>query len=389
MTQIHLTRRRFLQGLGMFTLSAAMPLRFAYAATPGDKRLLLVILRGAMDGLAAVVPYADHSYADARGAMAMPQTSEALLNLDNFFALNAALSPLLPLYQNKEMLILHAAATPYRDRSHFDAQDLLENGSDKAHGMSTGWLNRALASMQGAAALALGPSVPLVLRGDARTTSWAPATLPAVDDDFLNRVMHMYQADPLLMNAVNEAQGMQGADMAGGGARGPKAFVGMMKKAAEFMRDARGPRVGAIDIGGWDTHANQGLQSGRLANTMKILAEGLTTYRSNMGAAWKDTAVLVVTEFGRTVKGNGTGGTDHGTAGVAFLLGGGVNGGRVAGDWPGLARLYEDRDLMPANDLRGLLKGTLATHLQLDGTLLSTQVFPGSNGVPPLTGLFS
>lgn len=389
MTQMHLTRRRFLQGLGMFTLSAATPLRFAYAATQGNKRLLLVILRGAMDGLAAVVPYGDRSYADARGKMALPQTADALLNLDNFFALNAALAPLHPLFQSKEMLILQAAATPYRDRSHFDAQNLLENGSDKANGMSSGWLNRAVASMQGTPALALGPSVPLVLRGNARTTSWAPATLPAVDEDFLNRVLHMYQNDALLMNAVHEAQGMQGSDMEGGGGRGPKAFVGMMKKAAEFMREANGPRIGAIDMGGWDTHANQGLQTGRLVNNMKILADGLTSYRTAMGDAWKQTAVLVVTEFGRTVKGNGTGGTDHGTAGVAFLLGGGVNGGRVVGDWPGLARLYEDRDLMPANDLRGLLKGTLTGHLGLDGSLVSSQVFPGSNGAPPLTGLFS
>lgn len=383
-----LTRRMFLQGMGVLPLAAALP-RFAYAATPDDRRLLLVILRGAMDGLAAVVPYGDPAYADARGAMTMPQNDTALLKLDGFFALHAALSPLMPLYQNKELLLLHAAATPYRDRSHFDAQDLLENGSDKAHGINTGWLNRATATLPGTAqALALGPAVPLVLRGDARTTSWAPSLLPAVDEDFLSRVLHMYAQDELLMNAVKEAQTMPGADMAGGTGRGPKAFVGMMKKAAEFMGVAGGPRIGAIDIGGWDTHANQGLESGRLANSMKLLAEGLTSFRSGMGNAWKQTAVLVVTEFGRTVKGNGTGGTDHGTAGVAMLLGGSVNGGRVAGDWPGLAHLYEGRDLMPANDLRSLLKGTLAAHLRIDDSLLASQVFPASNAAAPMTGLF-
>lgn len=383
-----LSRRHFLQGLGMFTLAASMPLRFAHAATASDKRLLVVILRGAMDGLAAVVPYGDRAYADARGAMALPQNADTLLNLDGYFALHSALAPLLPLYQQKEMLILHATATPYRDRSHFDAQDLLENGTDKAHSLSTGWLNRAVSAMHGShPAIALGASVPLVLRGDAKVTSWAPSLLPDVDEDFLSRVMHMYQNDPLLMNAVTEAQAMKDSGDSNI-KRGAKAHIDIMKKVAGFMSPANGARIAAINMGGWDTHANQGLGSGRLAGNLKILAEGLTAFRLGMGDTWKNTAVLAITEFGRTVKGNGTGGTDHGTAGVAFLFGGSVNGGQVIGDWPNLSRLYEDRDLMPANDLRGLLKGTLAQHLRINETLLSNKIFPNSSNVPAIKNLF-
>ena len=392
-----ISRRTFIKQLGAGMVCAAMasalPARFAFAAAPGSKRFLVVILRGAMDGLVAVVPFGDKAYADIRGSMALPQDAGTLINLDGFFALHHSLKPLATMFQSKELLILHAVATPYRERSHFDAQDLLENGSDKPHGLSTGWLNRAIAAMgTPPEALAVGPAVPLMLRGSAKVTSWAPSTLPEADEDFLTRVMQMYEHDPLLMNALASAQEMRDMGDAGmggmGSARGPRAFIAMMKKAASFMNTATGARIGTVEIGGWDTHAHQGLGTGRLANNFDILAQGLDAYRQDMGAAWKDTAVLVVTEFGRTVKGNGTGGTDHGTASVAFLLGGNVNGGRVIGDWPGLSSLYQDRDLMPANDLRALLKGTLHQHLGIAPTQLDASIFPGSREAGEFGGLF-
>jgi uncharacterized protein (DUF1501 family) len=205
--------------------------------------------------------------------------------------------------------------------------------------------------------------------------------LPDVDEDFLSRVMHMYQSDPLLLQALTSAQGMRGVGGSVEGGRGPKAFIGMMEKAAAFMSAPTGARVGTIELGGWDTHANQGLEKGRLASNFSILADGIAAYKKAMGAAWAHTAVLVVTEFGRTVKGNGTGGTDHGTGSIAMLLGGGVSGGRVIGDWPGLSRLYENRDLTPANDFRGLLKSTLNQHLNIQDAALDQQIFPGSNGI--------
>jgi uncharacterized protein (DUF1501 family) len=387
------SRRRLLgamgAGAGLVLCGSAFPLRLSFAATPGGKRLLLVVLRGGLDGLAAVVPYADPSYGDARGNMAMTPSPESLIDLDGHFALHGSLAPLAPLYRNKELLILHAAATPYRDRSHFDAQDMLECGGVTPHALHTGWLNRAVEDLSPSQdAIAIGPAAPLVLRGQAKVETWAPSILPDVDEDFLTRVMSMYRADPLLGEALAGARDMRGMGD-GGDARGPKAFVAMMRQAAAFMAPETGPHIGAIDIGGWDTHANQGLGEGRLPRNLALLAEGLTAFREDLGAAWHDTAVLAVTEFGRTVRGNGSNGTDHGTASVAFLLGGAVNGGRVIGDWPGLAKLYEDRDLTPANDLRGLLKGTLTGHLALDEDLVSRQVFPDSEAVHPIGGLFA
>jgi len=381
-----ISRRKFIKHTGsagaLALASALWPMRFAFAETPHENRLLVVILRGAMDGLAAVVPYADRAYADVRGAMALPQNAATLIQLDGMFAMHTALKPLTELYQQKQLLILHAAATSYRDRSHFDAQDLLENGSDKPHALTTGWLNRAVLVLpKSQEALAIGSSVPLMLRGQAKVGSWAPSVLPDVDEDFLSRVMHMYQSDPLLLRALTSAQDMRGVGGSVMGGRGTKAFIGMIEKAAAFMSAPTGARIGTIELGGWDTHANQGLEKGRLANNFSILADGLVAYKKAMGAVWAQTAVLVITEFGRTVKGNGTSGTDHGTGSIAMLLGGGVSGGRVVGDWPGLSQLYEDRDLMPVNDLRGLLKSTLNQHLGIQDTVLDQQIFPGSNGI--------
>jgi uncharacterized protein (DUF1501 family) len=389
MTEHSDSRRRFLATTGLLGLGGVLfpyPLR---AASADDRRLLVVILRGGLDGLAAVVPYADRDYRGARGDVAMPEDDAALIDLDGHFALHASLAPLAELYRRRELLIMHAAASPYRERSHFDAQDVLESGGLQPHRPASGWLNRAAAALHPeAASLAIGPAIPLVLRGDAPVTSWAPSILPSVDEDFLTRVMHMYEGDALLSAALAEARRLElGDGMDGGRMRGRRAFVPMMERTAAFMRAVGGPRLAAIDMGGWDTHANQGREKGRLANNLELLGEGLAAYRRDMGAAWASTAVLVITEFGRTVHANGSGGTDHGTASVALLLGGGVAGGRIVGDWPGLARLYEGRDLLPANDLRALLKGTLAAQLGLDVHTLDEWVFPASGGVPPVQGL--
>jgi uncharacterized protein (DUF1501 family) len=389
----YLSRRQFMQGLSIGTGAlwlATSPLRFAYANTPKNKKLLLVILRGGMDGLAAVVPYGDKFYADARGKLAMPQTGDSLIRLDDMFALNVALTPLANFFHAGEMIILHATATPYRNRSHFDAQDLLENGGSKAHEFSTGWLGRALAETGNTSgkAVSISPAIPLVLRGEAKVTSWAPSILPDVDEDMIGRVQHLYQNDPLLLNALNSATDMKNVSGSMGGGSGPKAFIENMKKAAEFLANPAGPSIGTIDIGGWDTHANQGLVQGRLAQNLKILSEGLVAFKQGMKNGWKETAVLVVTEFGRTVKANGSGGSDHGTGAAAFLIGGNVKGGRMIGDWPGLGRLYEDRDLIPANDLRALMKSVLFNQLGLSDHQLASTVFPRSDNIMAHKGLF-
>ncbi len=378
----HISRRQLLKSIGAWGACALMAsgsaARFAFADVPHNKKLLVVILRGAMDGLAAVIPHGDKAYADARGAMAMPQTPEALIDLDGFFALHAALGPLADLYAQRQLIMMHAAATPYRERSHFDAQSLLENGSDKPHGLMTGWLNRTVMALpRKTGAIAIGPAIPFVLRGEAEVGSWAPSVLPDVDEDYLMRVMHMYQSDPLLLSALGNAKAMQ--KISGGlQETGNKNFASLMEKAAAFMKGETGASIGAVDIGGWDTHAGQGLQTGRLASNFTLLTNGITAYRNTMGDEWRNTAVLLLTEFGRTVKANGTGGTDHGTASVAFLLGGAVEGGKVIGDWPGLTKLYEDRDLIPANDVRALIKAVLTQHLGIEHAVVETTILPVS-----------
>jgi uncharacterized protein (DUF1501 family) len=391
-----LTRRDFVLSGGMAFVAAGALGRpaLALAHAPTEPRLFVVILRGALDGLAAVVPHGDRSYGAARGDLAMPD--KALIRLDPFFAMNAALGSLADLYQQKQLLVLHATATPYRSRSHFDGQDVLDSGAIEAHSLATGWLNRALGALQGGEGIALGPAIPLLLQGPALVTSWSPSVLPGASPDLLARIARLYQDDPLLSRAVRDAETLQ-ADASDamplaarpGAARGGQAFEAMMQKAGELLGGDTGLRLGAIELGGWDTHVAQGLDRGRLTNAMQQLSAGLAAFRKALGPVWQKTAVLVVTEFGRTVRGNGTGGSDHGTGTVAFLMGGSVAGGRVIGDWPGLAprELYQDRDLRPVNDLRAFLKGVLAEHMGLSEPVLDGAVFPGSADVSPLRGL--
>lgn len=356
-----LTRRDFLKNT--LTLAGGLTLltlpRFVWAELPTEQRLLVVVLRGAMDGLGAVPALGDPHYQQARGALAFQD--KGFLPLNTFFALNAAAAPFQKMFTDNELLILHAAATPYRDRSHFDGQDLLENGTIKPHALKTGWLGRTIDSLGGTVkSLAIGPSVPLLLLGQQNTESWSPSILPQASEDFLMRVSHMYAADPLLSKTVNpvlkEANTLKMADNAE--VARSQQFLNMMQMAAQFMVKENGARVASIDAEGWDTHAGQGLDQGRLGQALKNLSNGIVAFKEGMGTFWAKTAVLVVTEFGRTVMVNGSGGTDHGTGSAAFLVGGNVNGGRVIGEWPGLSpkALYQGRDLYPANDLRSLPK---------------------------------
>jgi uncharacterized protein (DUF1501 family) len=383
-----ISRRHFCLGLSALAGTSAFTMPgMSLAAADTEKRLLLVILRGGMDGLAAVAPVGDKDYYDARRSLALP--AEALLPLDRQFAMHSALRQMHTLYTRGQLLVVHAVASPYRDRSHFDAQDILENGGVKAHIYNNGWLGRALPSMQGVKGVAIGTSVPLVMQGADAVQSWAPSLLPDVDDGFLERVSHMYRKDALLSDAL--AQAMSVPDIPSNtNPRGARQFIGMMKTAAEFMNKPQGARIGTIDMGGWDTHAGQGTKDGKLTQSFRILAEGIESFRSGLKGAWNHTAVLVITEFGRTVAANGSEGSDHGTGSVAFLAGGGVHGGRVLGDWPGLksSALYENRDLYPANDLRSLCKGVLKTHLGIAEDALEKSIFPGSATAIPLKGLF-
>jgi uncharacterized protein (DUF1501 family) len=378
------SRRQFLTCSATLALASLLPLRLAAAAT--DKRLLVVVLRGAMDSLGALVPYADPRYRSLRGSLALAEDERSLLRLDSTFALHSALAPLLPLWQNGELLLLPASASNYRERSHFDGQNVLESGAAQPHLLASGWLNRSLMELPGASALAIGPSMPLLLQGPSSVGAWSPSTLPAVNSDFLRRVEQMYASDPQLASTLTAAVGMSGASSMDN-QQGQQAVLELFAQSALFLRSTA--RIASLDINGWDTHSNQGSEQGRLANQLQLLAKGLSQFRSGMGSDWQQTAVLVVTEFGRTVRVNGSGGTDHGTASLAMLLGGKVRGGRWLGDWPTLARLYEDRDLYPANDLRSLLKGTLHEHLGISQEALQQRVFPASGQAAGYTGLFA
>lgn len=422
-------RRQFLTtGLLAASAAALPPVTFAHASTDVRGKFVLVILRGALDGLAAVPPYADPSYAALRGDLALhaPGPSGGVLPLDGLFGLHPALTFLHESFAAGELTVFHALASPYRDRSHFDGQDVLESGFVKPHAAQTGWLNRALAALPGprsaqGSGVALGENIPLVMRGPAAVTSWSPSKLAPLDEDTLERITDLYAHDPLL--SVRLAEALQADAMARtdsvsedtgeamsmepppGETPGTRPATLTSPAAAEtrraqrmsevigaaggFLRREDGPHVAVFDTHGWDTHASEGGASGRLAARLRHLDESLRTLKSALGPAWQDTMVLLVTEFGRTVAVNGTRGTDHGTATVALLVGGAVRGGRVISDWPGLSSsaLYEGRDLAPTLDLRAVLKGVLHEHLRVPERALSTSVFPDSRSAPALRGL--
>ncbi|MFM0523517.1 DUF1501 domain-containing protein [Paraburkholderia strydomiana] len=377
------SRRQFLQiaaaGAGAILVSP----RLAFASVVTDRRFVFVIQRGAADGLNIVVPYAEPAYATLRGALAIDASSAR--RLDGTFALHPALVQIGAMYADRQALFVHAVASPYRDRSHFDGQNVLETGSASPYRVKDGWLNRLVAQLPSARenAIAFAPTVPMALRGNAEVTSYAPSALPQAPDDLLMRVSQLYDQDaqlrPLWESAMT-ARGLAGD----AGARQDPASLG--KLAASFLSRDDGPRIAMIETGGWDTHS---AQSTRLANQLKALDTMLAALRDNMGPAWSKTTVLVATEFGRTAAANGTGGTDHGTGSVAMVLGGAVAGGRVIADWPGLAPrdLYEARDLKPTTSLDSLIAGVASEGLGLDPQRTARALFSQTVATKPLTGI--
>lgn len=406
---LSLDRRRLLRG-GMASLALWSFLPRSALAGTRDPRLLFIILRGGLDGLATVAPIGDPGYAGLRGDIALSRTGEgAALPLDDLFALNGAMPNLHGLYAKKQALVLHAVHTPYRERSHFDGQDVLESGLPGLGRADDGWLNRALAGLPHAGradprGLVIGPTVPLVMRGSAPALSWIPkvAGLP-LRESTVARLTELYaQTDATLARAF--AQGMEiarvagddgtpGAVPAGRANQSPprpyRDFVEPAEAAARFMSSAEGPRVGVLSYNGWDTHANEGPAKGQLANRLAGLDAAIAAFESGMSVAWKDTIAIIATEFGRTARVNGTAGTDHGMATVAIALGGAVAGGRIIAKWPGLGLkdLHEGRDLAPTQDLRASLKGVLRDHLGLPESVLEKSVFPSSLAAKPLSDL--
>jgi uncharacterized protein (DUF1501 family) len=409
------SRRRFLLGTGALAASAALP-NVMFARTGGSSRLVVVILRGALDGLAAVPPYADPGYAGLHRelAIAAPGAPDGALALNNTFGLHPSFAYLHERYAAGELIVFNAVASPYRDRSHFDGQNVLENGLTKPLGTADGWLNRALAALPrraagpGERAVAISQNVPLILRGDAPVVSKSPQATQGLDEELLMRLADLYSNDDWFSARLSEAvqtekmvddagtltMAKDSAETAPAGGAGIKAMPpdrisAVAHMAASLMRSDGGPEVAVIEASGWDTHANQGGAKGALAQRLAGLDKALRALNEELGPLWPQTAVLVVTEFGRTAAINGTRGTDHGTGGCAFLVGGAVRGGRVIADWPGLGRgqLLDNRDLKPTLDLRSVFKGVLDEHLHVDTNTLAKRVFPDSSGALPLQGL--
>jgi uncharacterized protein (DUF1501 family) len=415
----HLSRRSLLAGIGL-SVSFLGGSAFAAADGPLSKRkMVVVICRGGMDGLTVSPPVGDPDYAGLRGDVAVP--ADQALKLDSTFALHPALTSVHALALKGQARIAPAIASPDRARSHFEAQDVLETGAAQVYGVSSGWLNRTLEVMgpRKVEGLSVGATAPLILRGKVQAASWSPG--PGVDETarLPTLLQDLYRTDPLMGPAF--ARGLETEAMAQAAMpppapkvipassdkasmapnmMGPQAMVpaapnpkqgreaarSLGATLAGFMVQPSGPRIAAISLDGWDTHAGQVGQLNTRLSYLDAVLDGLNT---GLGAEWSNTVVVVATEFGRTARVNGTGGTDHGTGSTALVLGGGLKRGGIIGDWPTLKQtaLFENRDVAPSLDLRGLFKGVLGEHMGVERAALEGTVFPDSAGAKAVTGL--
>lgn len=377
-------RRDFLKNMcygGVATFGFPV-VNFAQVRQSG--RFVFVLLRGGFDGLAAVVPYGDAAYRGLRGTLAFDEGD--VVTLDPVFGLAPGLAPLREFWERDELVVLHAMAIPFRTRSHFDGQAILETGLDRPIGSSDGWLNRLLQVMPGdRSGIAIASGMPRSLVGAHEIQTWSPTQLGVVEDAYLDRLANLYRMDRDLagrFEAALQQQDVVGEEPMAGGAARRGGVTPLMQAAARILRQSTGPNVAAVEFSGWDTHANQGVAGGALDRLLGQLAEGLVAFRTEMGDAWSDTTVVVMTEFGRTARPNGTRGTDHGTAGAGFVIGPRLARSAVIADWPGLAdgQLYERRDVQPTLDTRAVLKGAIAGTFDLSAAQ-ADRVFPGSSGV--------
>jgi uncharacterized protein (DUF1501 family) len=426
-----LTRRSALATAAGLGVSVSFLGRAAFADSDRDlarRKLVVVICRGGMDGLSVSPPVGDPAYADLRGRIAIAPFGQpgGALKLDDTFGLHPALASVHRLALAGQARICPAVATADRARSHFEAQDVLESGGTVAYGAGSGWLNRtlqALAPARKVEALAVSGAMPLILRGPVQAGSWSPGGLEGRDQRLPLILADLYAKDPLLGPAL--ASGLQTQDMAKAAAsmaqlqanvqtdfsptnsgqsgagmpvqptpavqtrQNPDAARQIGTTVAKFMQEPNGPQIVAISIDNFDTHANQGAATGILANRLTYLDSVLGGLADGLGGEWSNTVVVAATEFGRTARVNGTGGTDHGTASTALVLGGALKRTGIVGDWPTLqqARLFENRDTAPTLDMRALFKGVLAEHLGIERKALDTLIFPDSAAAQAARGV--
>ncbi|UXA00841.1 DUF1501 domain-containing protein [Vibrio splendidus] len=385
-----MNRRQFMAMAAAVGVSAMLPFP-SFAKTRSDNIFVWISLRGAMDGLNVVVPHADPDYADLRPNIGLKP--DQLLKLDSFFGLHPSLKSCHQWYENKELSFVHACSTAYRERSHFDGQKILENGTSDPFN-TEGWLNRLLTlSSSQYDGIAIDSGLPLIMQGESTVASWYPNRLKTRDKQ-TELLEELFQSDQMLsanfesVMKIDELVGDQGVG---------KQFKSLMSKMGDILSAENGPNIAALELGGWDTHANQGSVNGRLSNQLKTLDAGLAALKESLGSRWNNTVIIAASEFGRTAKENGTKGTDHGTGNVMLVVGGamankasnisnsGASGGQVIANWPGLSQsqLYEGRDLNPTTDMRSVIKGVLNQHLSIEEKQLNT-IFPDSEMVKPL-----
>ena len=399
-----MNRRKFLQQVGIASTSAVVLVgSHAWAARgtisnsgTNPKRLITIFLRGAVDGLNVVVPYGEKEYYDARPRIAIPRPSEngGVLDLDGHFGLHPALISLMPLWKQGSLAFVDACGSPDPTRSHFDAQDFMESGTPGVKSTPDGWMNRLLATLPNHTAVQavnLGDTTPRILSGQMNVASFplgrSASSLPLDRPQIGAAFDRLYAGNDTLSQAYQEGRKARKALLsdldvemktANNGAPLPVGFTSDAQKLAKLMVRDSSIELAFMALGGWDTHVNQGSSQGQLAGRLKALGDGLATLVQGLGPVYQDTAIVVMSEFGRTVHENGDGGTDHGHGNVMWLLGGGIKGGKVYGEWPGLSntQLYQGRDLAISTDFRDVIVSLLESHLQLDDTKIH-QVFPG------------
>ncbi|MFM2607415.1 DUF1501 domain-containing protein [Vibrio chagasii] len=385
-----INRRQFMGMAAVVGMSAMLPFP-SFAKTRSENIFVWISLRGAMDGLNVVVPHADPDYAVLRPNIGLKP--DQLLKLDSFFGLHPSLKNCRQWYESKELSFVHACSTAYRERSHFDGQKILENGTSDPYNKE-GWLNRLLSlSSEKYDGIAIDSGLPLIMQGDSTVASWYPNRLKTRDKQ-TELLEELFQSDQML--SANFESVMKIDELVGDQGIG-KQFKSLMSKTGDILSADNGPNIASLELGGWDTHANQGSVNGRLSNQLKTLDSGLAALKDSLGSRWNNTVIIAASEFGRTAKENGTKGTDHGTGNVMFVAGGAMvskasgasssdaSGGQVIANWPGLSPkdLYQGRDLKPTTDMRGVIKGVLGEHLSINTKQLNT-IFPDSEMVKPL-----
>ncbi|MFQ6332245.1 DUF1501 domain-containing protein [Methylophilus sp. 3sh_L] len=378
-------RRQFVKLCGAGLAAFCLPtLSFAAAAT--EQRFIFIIQRGAADGLNTVIPYADPDYQRLRGALAIEEIADS--RLDSLFALHPSLVTATRLYQQQQALFVHAVASAYRERSHFDGQNVLESGGTRAYQLRDGWLNRLLGLLPPSQneAIAFSPTIPLALRGSYQVDAYASAKLPQPSDDLLLRVSQLYSNDAQLHAAWESA--MQVENMAGFQPQNSQQPEALGKLVGDFLSRADGPRIAMLETGGWDTHS---AQNNRLSKQLSDLDKLIASLQTALGDHWQQTLIIVATEFGRTAAANGTGGTDHGTGAAMLAFGGALPAistrnrqwaaGKVIADWPGLkdSQLYQGRDLQPTLGLDSAITALVSAHYGLEPGKVSRMLFPASS----------